>query len=980
MDIVIGLLVLSFFAAFGGTAIIAILAFVKAGRVEAELKRLLQSPERAAPARQVSREPEASKTCEVIRELAKVEDPVSPAAVLKPPVARQEKPAPVASSPEPVRDVPKTQASIGWEQWVGIRGAAALGGILLALAGLLFFKHAWDQGWATPILRVLTGTAVGLGALVLGEILRRRSFRFSPAAVSGGGIVVLYATTWAAFKLYEFIPALIALPLMGVVTAICAVVSVRLRSQLVAVLGLVGGFATPLLLSMPVDNPIGLFGYILLLDLGLLALGLRTKWPALGLLAMLGTFVVEMVWALRHLDAHFFPLAIASLGAFALVFVMAGQRSAGSERRRWLASQVGALLLPFVFAIYFAAITDFGAELWPLAALIAFLALGAGWVARVQNVSWLATGAATGALAVLATWLVRTGVSDGGLWEFTLCSLGLSLAFTVSDQFFGRTGSHEEGSRWERPFAPAIVSGGFAIMTVLAAVFYIETSPWPWLVAVLGQATILHWQGRAAKAGPLRIAGALLAGLALGLYLIDATSTSLGGVPSVGVSFAWMIGASAFFSGLALWSSRVDEEREANFAWLAASLFPLVLLALSPVRGAIIGELRTGALSLTVVLSALALLPAVVRGTGGVLLAAAALFVFKRLAWLSVFATHGARLGGDLIAPELAALTVLACVPIMARRFFERSQLAWASSGVLLLGALPVFNSLFASYLGSSDPWQAPAAIGTLALLIGVLTQVRLDSGCKARRAAASWLFGSAAVLLSYAVARGVGHEQKLVGLSLGGLALAALWRRWPSLGLKTCCAFMLSLSAAGIFSKVMLSVAGESHFVNGSWVIWNWTSYGTGLPALCVLGAAALLRAEGREIGSRFTTYLGLVAGFLTFVWLNLQVFLYFETEVSLRLNLDSLPARDLTLSIAWILYALGLLAVGMARQVSRLRQVSLVVLLLTLMKVFLHDLGGLEGLYRVGSLFGLAVSLLLVSLLYQRFVFPRIREAETE
>jgi len=61
------------------------------------------------------------------------------------------------------------------------------------------------------------------------------------------------------------------------------------------------------------------------------------------------------------------------------------------------------------------------------------------------------------------------------------------------------------------------------------------------------------------------------------------------------------------------------------------------------------------------------------------------------------------------------------------------------------------------------------------------------------------------------------------------------------------------------------------------------------------------------------------------------------------------------------------------MARSISGLRQVSLAFLLLTLVKVFLHDLGDLEGLYRVGSLFGLAISLLLVSLLYQRFVFPR-------
>ena len=49
----------------------------------------------------------------------------------------------------------------------------------------------------------------------------------------------------------------------------------------------------------------------------------------------------------------------------------------------------------------------------------------------------------------------------------------------------------------------------------------------------------------------------------------------------------------------------------------------------------------------------------------------------------------------------------------------------------------------------------------------------------------------------------------------------------------------------------------------------------------------------------------------------------------------------------------------------------------ILAIGKVFLRDLGHLEGLYRVGSLTGLAVSLLVVSLFYQRFVFrgrPRV------
>jgi uncharacterized membrane protein len=79
---------------------------------------------------------------------------------------------------------------------------------------------------------------------------------------------------------------------------------------------------------------------------------------------------------------------------------------------------------------------------------------------------------------------------------------------------------------------------------------------------------------------------------------------------------------------------------------------------------------------------------------------------------------------------------------------------------------------------------------------------------------------------------------------------------------------------------------------------------------------------------------------------------------------------ARDLTRSCAWGLYALVLLGAGLWRGNRALRLVSLGFLLLTVGKVFLYDLGQLDGLYRIMSFLALGLSLIVVSLLYQRFV----------
>ena len=113
-----------------------------------------------------------------------------------------------------------------------------------------------------------------------------------------------------------------------------------------------------------------------------------------------------------------------------------------------------------------------------------------------------------------------------------------------------------------------------------------------------------------------------------------------------------------------------------------------------------------------------------------------------------------------------------------------------------------------------------------------------------------------------------------------------------------------------------------------------------------------------------------------MVFVWINLAVLDYYSGGTSIVFSLERSPARDLTLSLAWTLYALILLSVGMLLKSVQLRWVSLCFLVLVMAKVFLYDLGELEDLYRVASLVGLAVSLIMVSLGYQRFVFRRVVE----
>ena len=108
-----------------------------------------------------------------------------------------------------------------------------------------------------------------------------------------------------------------------------------------------------------------------------------------------------------------------------------------------------------------------------------------------------------------------------------------------------------------------------------------------------------------------------------------------------------------------------------------------------------------------------------------------------------------------------------------------------------------------------------------------------------------------------------------------------------------------------------------------------------------------------------------------VVFAWINAAIADGFSTGTHIFMSFERQPARDLTTSIAWGIYAIALLAIGMAGRSRGLRWVSLAFLFLTIGKVFLYDFGQLKDLYLVMSLLGLALSLILVSLAYQRFVF---------
>jgi len=107
-----------------------------------------------------------------------------------------------------------------------------------------------------------------------------------------------------------------------------------------------------------------------------------------------------------------------------------------------------------------------------------------------------------------------------------------------------------------------------------------------------------------------------------------------------------------------------------------------------------------------------------------------------------------------------------------------------------------------------------------------------------------------------------------------------------------------------------------------------------------------------------------------VVFCILNIEIASVFGESRPFSLMTRGSLAHELGYSLGWLVYAIGLLAAGIIWKQVRARQAALLIVLITCFKIFLKDLWSLGQLYRVASFIGLAVVLMLVSYLYQRFL----------
>lgn len=222
-------------------------------------------------------------------------------------------------------------------------------GIIAVLVGISYFlKYAFENNWIGPAGRVSVGLMAGFAIVIWSERFRKRGHQGFSLSLKAVGIGAIYLSLWATFQVYHLLPTGAAFAAMVVVTAATAILALTENAQVLAAFALVGGFATPILLSTGQNRELALFSYVALLDIGTLVLVVFRPWARLITGAFIGTLALYVGWYAEFYDRSQLGSTIAFASLFFVIFAAAPLLASVKSEQRPLPTLL--LILPLLNA------------------------------------------------------------------------------------------------------------------------------------------------------------------------------------------------------------------------------------------------------------------------------------------------------------------------------------------------------------------------------------------------------------------------------------------------------------------------------------------------------------------------------------------------------------------------------------------------------------------------------------------------------
>jgi len=795
-------------------------------------------------------------------------------------------PPPPPPPPPPTRpDFSDLEKRFGtqWVVWVG--------GIALALGGVLLVRYSIEQGLFGPGLRVIAGAVLALALVGLGELARRREIiaglgdvprAHIPSILTAAGTTVAYADVWAAYALYEFLPPALAFLLLGCV-ALATLAAALVHGPALGGLGLVGAYVTPLLVSTQQPSYWTLYVYLAVVTAAAYALARFRLWRWLAItaaaLSILWMFVGIGDASAGSLSAH----ACYAVTGFALaaIFIVAGLLyGPPAERGRVepVSSGVLAGYLAGAFMLVYATAHD------ALALTTLFVLAAAAVAIAWRTEAAIAAVPVAAALVVLVVvhWAVDfrfdvlvapDGPFAGAPPVWVMVGRNEHLTFAAAGAaLFGVAGFCSQGRSDEPQFSITWAACAVATPIVTLIALYYRVAEFERSIPFAALA------------------------LALAAAFAVATDLLMRREPRPGVAAASAIFATGAVAALALtltfalekgWLTVALALMVPGIAWIADQR-PLPMLR------------KLCAVIVILLLIRVGLNPRIVGDDVG------ATPIFNWLLW-----GYG-----------VPAVSFWVAGHILRKRADDFAARAVDSAAILFTALTALFE--IRHLMNDGDIYRPRTGLGELGLQVS--TWLAMTVGFEHIRAR------TGSVIHDYAA--------RIFGaLAFATIVFGLLWRQNP----------MLTGDPVGglFFNHILL---------------------GYGIPAVLMAVLARIIRNTRPPPVYIIAAVTAIV---LAMGYLTLEVRTLFHGSVLTAPFMSD--AEDYTYSAVWLAFGVALLLAGIALKSQPARLASAAVVILDIVKVFLHDLAGVQGIWRALSFIGLGLVLIGIGWLYQRLLFPR-------
>ncbi len=248
----------------------------------------------------------------------------------------------------PINKPPKGKSDL--EKFIGENLINKIGIAITVIGVAIGAKYSIENELISPLTRIILGYLFGLGLLGFGIKLKNKYENYSAVLVSGA-MAIMYFITYSAYGFYNLIPQVMAFALMVIFTVFTVIAAINYNRQIIALIGLVGAYAVPFLLSEGSGKVAVLFTYMAIINIGILAIAFKKYWKPLYYVSFGVTWLIFLSWYVTNYQTNqHLGLALVFSSVFYVIFYLTFLAYKLLQKEKFVMSDIIFLMInSFVF-------------------------------------------------------------------------------------------------------------------------------------------------------------------------------------------------------------------------------------------------------------------------------------------------------------------------------------------------------------------------------------------------------------------------------------------------------------------------------------------------------------------------------------------------------------------------------------------------------------------------------------------------------